>query len=172
VFNVPGAIRNAHIALFERCSAGGDTDPRSVDALAIARVPLEGLYAICLFTEDPDWVDVYLRDGWRKQCEQFLRQYRETERLQRFAEFSRSIGPENLNLQRKVLGISDNQVHTVEFEELGIAMPPGAVKESIAKFPERCGTRLFHGIDAASERVALDGPLSPGWAANRTNEVK
>src|SRR5712691_10898932 len=42
----------------------GEEDPMSVDALALARLPLEGLYTICLMTEDASWVDCYLKDGW------------------------------------------------------------------------------------------------------------
>jgi len=79
----------------------GQEDPRSVDALAVARVPLEGLYTICLFTESPDWVDVYLRDGWKKQYELFLLQVRETQNLKRFDEYSKKTGPYNLAMVGK-----------------------------------------------------------------------
>lgn len=113
----------------------GEEDPRSVDALAVARVPLEGLYTICLFTESPHWVDVYLRDGWRKQYEHFLLQREETKKLERFDDFSKNIGPKNLDAHRKILGITDAQVLTVEHEELGAAMPAGVQEQGIPKFP-------------------------------------
>lgn len=50
----------------------GDDDPIAIDALALARLPLEGLYTLCLMFESPHWVDDYLRDGWRKQYEKYL----------------------------------------------------------------------------------------------------
>ncbi len=113
----------------------GEEDARSVDALAVARVPLEGLYTICLFTESPDWVDVYLRDGWRKQYEHFLLQREETKNLPRFDEFSKNIGPKNLDAHRKILAITDEQVLTVEHEEVGAPMPTGMAKQGIQRFP-------------------------------------
>lgn len=130
----------------------GEEDPRSVDALAVARVPLEGLYTICLFTESPDWVDVYLRDGWRKQYEHFLLQREETKGLPRFDDFSKNIGPKNLNAHRKILGITDTQVFTVEHEELGTPMPVGVAKQSIPKFPTPGSvvTTLANGTDKRS----------------------
>jgi hypothetical protein len=106
-----------------------------VDALAVARVPLEGLYTICLFTEGPGWVDIYLKDGWRKKYEQFVLQRDETKNLPRFDEFSKKLAPFNMNDHRKVLGITDAQVITVEHEELGVRMPSGVAKEGIANFP-------------------------------------
>src|SRR4051794_39959783 len=49
----------------------GDEDPIAIDALALARLPLEGLYTLSLMFESSKWVDAYLRDGWRKQYENF-----------------------------------------------------------------------------------------------------
>ena len=40
----------------------GMDDPTSVDALALARLQIEGLYTLCLFTQEPRWVDVYVQD--------------------------------------------------------------------------------------------------------------
>src|SRR4051812_14484115 len=42
----------------------GWQDPRSIDAMVLARVPLEHLYTLCLMFEGPEWMDVYLKDGW------------------------------------------------------------------------------------------------------------
>ncbi len=127
----------------------GEDDPRSVDALAVARVPLEGLYTICLFTEGPEWVDIYLQDGWRKKYEQFLLQQEETKKLPRFDDFSKNAGPQNLNALRKVLGITDAQVLTVEHEDLGTPMPAGVAKQGIPKFPTPGGviTTIPSGTD-------------------------
>lgn len=51
---------------------GGSESPQSVDALALARLQLEGLFSICLLTESSEWVDTFIRDGWKKQFTRFL----------------------------------------------------------------------------------------------------
>ena len=64
------SAQSTHHAI-PRMVAWGDEDPASVDALSLARLPLENLYNICMFTEDPAWVDCYARDGWKKQYPAF-----------------------------------------------------------------------------------------------------
>ena len=142
----------------------GEEDPRSVDALTVARVPLEGLYTICLFTESPDWVDAYLRDGWRKQYEQFLLQREETKNLPRFDDFSKNIGPKHLDAHQKILAITDAQVLTVAHEELGAPMPAGVANEGIPKFPTPGSviTTLASGTDKRHmlERLSISSARS------------
>ena len=113
----------------------GEEDPMSVDALALARLPLESLYNMCMFTESPDWVDVYVRDGWEKQYEQFLLQKEETKGLKRFYEYSNKTGPLRLTKIRKTIGITEAQVATIEHEQLGTPMPAGLAPDYITRFP-------------------------------------
>jgi hypothetical protein len=67
------------------------------DALALARLQLEGLFAMCLLTESSTWVNVYLGDAWKKQFIRHLLFHYETEYLPRFPpdtftpEFSRLV---------------------------------------------------------------------------------
>ena len=56
-------------------------DLTSMDAFVVARIPLEGLYTICLFTESPVWVDKYLCDDWRQKYKDFLLQREGNEEL-------------------------------------------------------------------------------------------
>ncbi len=128
------SMQSTHRAI-RKVLGWGDEDPMSVDALALARLPLEGLYTVCLFTESADWVDVYLRDGWKKQFENFLLQREETKNLPRFDEFSKKTGPYNLGMHAKILGITKNQIATVEHEQLGTPLAPGVTKEEILRFP-------------------------------------
>lgn len=125
----------------------GDEDPMSVDGLALARLPLEGLYTLCMMFEGPNWVDCYLRDGWQKQHRQFLLQREETKALPRFDECSKKIGPQNIGMLGKILGITRAQVVTIEHQELGTPTPVGMGKDEIAHFPtpSRVGNKLPKG---------------------------
>jgi hypothetical protein len=87
----------------------GWQDPRSIDALALARAPLEILYMLCLIFEDPTWVDAYLKEGWKKQYERFLLRREETRHLPRYDEYSNVTAPRLLEAHRQILGISDAQ---------------------------------------------------------------
>jgi hypothetical protein len=42
----------------------GDEKPESVDALVLARLQLEGLYTLCLLTEQPEHVDRFVKEAW------------------------------------------------------------------------------------------------------------
>lgn len=130
-------LRSAHSthAAIRKVLAWGDEDPMSVDALALARLPLESLYNMCMFTESPDWVDVYVRDGWKKQYELFLLQREETQNLSRYDEYNKTIGPRHLSAAANTLGITQAQVATIEHEQLGTPMPAGVAQDHIPQFP-------------------------------------
>jgi hypothetical protein len=91
--------------------------PMVVDGLSLARIPLEGLFTLSLMLEDPVWVDRYLRDGWKKQYTKFLLQREETRRLPRFDAYNYGSGPENLTRLQQVLGVTEAQRATIEFNE-------------------------------------------------------
>lgn len=121
--------------LIRKILGTGWQNPESIDALALARVPLEGLYALCIMFEDPSWVDTYLRDGWKKQYVRFLLEAEEVKKLPRFDDFRKNTGPRNLDGLRRLLKITDAQVATINHEQLGTPMPVGMAKEDIPKFP-------------------------------------
>ena len=128
------SAQSTHAAI-RKVLSWGEEDPMSVDALALARLPLESLYNMCMFTESPDWVDVYVRDGWKKQYEQFLLQREETKKLKRYDEYSNKKGPHHLAAVGKTIGITKVQVATIEHEQLGTPMPGGLVPDHIPQFP-------------------------------------
>jgi hypothetical protein len=76
----------------------GWQDPSSIDAMVLARGSLEHLYTLCLMFESSEWMDVYLKDGWKKQYERFLLQREETKNLPRYDDFSKQCGPRNLEI--------------------------------------------------------------------------
>lgn len=121
--------------LIRKVLAAGWQNPESIDALALARVPLEGLYTLCIMFEDPFWVDTYLRDGGKKQYVRFLLEAEEVKNLARYHEFCKKTAPRNLDFLRRHIGITDAQVATINHKQLGIAMPAGMAKADIPQFP-------------------------------------
>jgi hypothetical protein len=117
----------------------GNEDPVAIDALALARLPLEGLYTLSLMFEAPRWVHDYLRDGWRKQYESFLLQREETKDLSRCAEFNNRTGPFNIVMHAKAVGITKTQIASVEHLQLGTPLPEGVKYERIDRFPMPSG---------------------------------
>lgn len=61
-------------------------------------------YTLCLMFESSHWVDDYLKDGWRKQYENFLLQREETKNLARCEEFNKKSGPYNRINHAKAVG--------------------------------------------------------------------
>jgi hypothetical protein len=131
----------------------GWQDPRSIDALALGREPLEILYMLCLMFEDPMWIDAYLKDGWKKQYEQFLLQREETQHLPRYDTFSRD-AVHWLDAHRRILGITDAQKATIEHIELGTPMPAGMAEEEVPHFPPV--SRIIKKIPAGDKRRMLE----------------
>ena len=132
----------------------GCQDPRSIDAMVLARVPLEHLYTLCLMFEDSNWIDVYLKDGWKKQYERFLLQREETKNLPRYDDYSKKSGPRNLETQRQFLGITDAQKAATDHVQLGTPMPEGLAREKITRFPSPSG--VIDKIDEGAKRRMLE----------------
>jgi hypothetical protein len=57
--------------------------PETVDSLTLARTQLEGLYNFCLMLESPQFIDRYLKDGWKKRYVELLLQREEMKDLPR-----------------------------------------------------------------------------------------
>jgi hypothetical protein len=114
---------------------GGSESPQSVDALALARLQLEGLFAICLLTESSAWVDAFLRDAWKKQFIQYLLVHYETESLPRFDPNALVRELSRLVKFREVCSVSLAQMHTVQHQQTGMPMPAGVAQQKIPDFP-------------------------------------
>jgi hypothetical protein len=147
------AMQATHGTIRKLLGFGWD-DPRSIDALVLARVPLEHLFTLCLMFESSSWMDAYLKDGWKKQYERFLLQREETQNLPRYEDFSGNSGPKNLELHRQFIGITDAQKATVERKELGTAMPEGLAEESIPHF--LTPSRIINELPRGDKRKMLE----------------
>jgi len=112
----------------------GENNPGSVDSLAFARMQLESFYAICVMLEGPDFVNIYMRDGWAKRYVQFLLQREETKDLPRFYEYNTTM-PKKLTKMRDFLGVSLEQEATLDYEHLGTPLPAGMTEQAIPQFP-------------------------------------
>jgi hypothetical protein len=113
-------------------------DPSAVDALALARLQLEGVYALSLMFESPQYVDCFRRHYWRTLFVQYLLMREEVSGLPRFQEWA-SETPVGLMKLGLYFGVTNAQMCIVENEELGTPFPSGVHKESIAQFPTPWG---------------------------------
>jgi hypothetical protein len=166
--------------------SGGSDSPESVDALALARLQIEGLFAICLLTEGSCWAEMFLRDGWKKQFVRYLLFRYETEYLPRFEPNAHINELSRLVKFREICDVSLAQMQTIEHEQIGTPMPTGMAKEEIPNFPtpskvivalqegsskRRMLERLYleyvhlcsfaHGLQAANMAKYMYDPRSP-----------
>jgi hypothetical protein len=111
-----------------------EADPGSVDSLALARLQLETLYAVCFMLEAPDNVNCYLRDGWHKQYSKFLLRREEFSALPRFANYLTKVA-NTLETLRQFHGITLEQKMTIDNREIGAPLPQGFVPQPLTPFP-------------------------------------
>jgi hypothetical protein len=125
IFKAMGGTHRTVRMMIEKSAGASD----AVDVLAVTRLQLEALYAVCLMLEGPEYIDCYLREHWRKSYVSFLLQREEFNLLRRWQDYLRD-APGLLALQQREFGITDAQRFTVEHEELGTPMPAGMAEET------------------------------------------
>ena len=112
----------------------GDTHPESVDALALARLQLEGFYNLCLMFESPDWVTHFQHESWMRKYTRWMLYREELKSIQRFRlEVDREYP--QLMMMMKIWGITNEQRLTIEFREMEVEPPSGFVPQPIKPFP-------------------------------------
>jgi hypothetical protein len=119
------------IAILSNCEG----KPETVDTLTLARMQLEGLYNFCLMLESPEFIDQYLKDGWKKRYIDLLLQQEEMKNLPRFNEFNNVLGPKFLEEGRTHYRITDIEKLTIDNEQLGTPLPAGVKGKKIKPFP-------------------------------------
>jgi len=112
----------------------GDAKPESVDSLVLARLQLEALYNVCLLVEDPEHVDWFVREAWKRQYVQYLLYREETKVLPRFANSWDAEHARLLTLAR-IWNVTEEQRLTLEHRELGTTPPVGFHPQAIHDFP-------------------------------------
>ncbi len=128
------AMRFTHSTI-RNLVAKGTKSPECVDALALARLQLEALYAVCLMVENPSFVDIYIKSFWRDAYVQFLLDRQERLGLPRFSEWLSQTAMPLMEQIRLASGVTDEEKATVELEELGTALLPGTKEIKIRPFP-------------------------------------
>jgi hypothetical protein len=132
----------------------GSRNPQSVDALGLARLQVEGLFAICLLTEGSAWADAFLRDGWKKQFIRYLLFKYETECLPRFGPNAHVPELSRLVKFRDVCSVSLAQMHTLELQQIKMPMPAGMALQKIPDFPTPGG--VIRELPLGSKRRMLE----------------
>jgi hypothetical protein len=128
------AMGFTHVTIRNLLTQGTKT-PSCVDALALAKLQLEALYSVCLMVQDPRFVDIYVKSFWRDNYVRFLLVREECKSLRRFDEYLNQSGPGMLEILRQCAGVTNEEKATVEFEELGTALPVGTNEAKIRPFP-------------------------------------
>ena len=109
-----------------------------MDALTLVRQQVEGLYALCLMLESPNYVTCYVQDYWKKRYVDYLLAFEETRALPRFAAMQPGV-PFALQQLARLFGITEAQIFTIEHDEIGRSLPSGMIKQQIQPFPTQVG---------------------------------
>lgn len=87
------------------------------DANSLTREQVEKVFLLSLLLEDQrKWVRAYLRSDWRKQFEDFLLAKEEHQDLPRYKEFLTVQAPQQLEMLRLELGVTDEEKEAAEFK--------------------------------------------------------
>jgi hypothetical protein len=130
--------------------------PMSVDAMPLVRTQLESLYAICLIVEAPTYFSVYLKDSWKKLYIRFLLQREECRSLGRFSKYLNEQALPNLKGMANLIGVSQDEISTIDYDELGKSPPAGFIPMKIPRFPTpRAVIRLVNDPDRSCMLIRL-----------------
>jgi hypothetical protein len=132
------SMRFTHVTIRNLLTQGPKT-PACVDALALTRLQLETLYSVCLICQASDFADDYVKNFWKDNYIRFLLVREEHKKLPRFDGYINGEGQTVLAQLQQASGVTDEERATVEFEELGTALPPGMTLTRIRRFPQPSG---------------------------------
>lgn len=111
-----------------------ERSPHSVDAVPLARLQLETLYAICLVLDQPSYLDLYFKHSWKQTYVRHLLMSAECKNLPTImSELDRQLLP--LEELRQLAGVTDQEKETIRCEQLGETLPLGMVSAPIKQFP-------------------------------------
>ena len=109
-------------------------NPISANSMPLVRVQMEDLFAVSLIVEQPRWLDVYVKDGWKALYVEHLIAREEWSALPRVVDdLNKQEGW--LELMRRISSVKNEEKATIELEELGAALPEGYRAIPIVQFP-------------------------------------
>ena len=126
------SMRHTHFTI--RKLLQEEQHPTNVDAMPLARCQLETLFAICLIVEQPNFMDAYLKHGWKMQYLYHLvlvEQCRDLPRLRA----NLDVCVQALDGMRKLACVTDEEKATIDESEIGTPLPAGFNRKPIPKFP-------------------------------------
>jgi len=132
----------------------GQQNASAVDALAIARLQVEALYSFCFLLQDPENIQLFMKNGWKKKYIRFLLEREERAHLSYFGDFSESQGPAMLQKLQQLSFVTDEERRTIESEELGRPFGPQPVGSAlILGFPTP--RKIIEMMDEPSQKRML-----------------
>jgi len=133
IWNFIEGMRHSHKSI--RKLLKGEQSASAVDALTIARLQIENLFTICFLLQSPENVRLFLKNAWKKKYVRFLLHRAEHVHLSRFDEYFNVTGLEMIDKLQGECFVSDQERHTIDFQQLGTpsGQPPQLVR--IEGFP-------------------------------------
>jgi hypothetical protein len=128
------SLKHTHFTIRNLLPEGHDK-PQSVDALPLARLQLEALFSLCLILEQPEFLGICIKNGWKRIYKSYLLQRAEVGALPRFREYLFVLAPKWLEYMQRIASVSDGEKQTIEIEELGQTPPAGFALQPIKPFP-------------------------------------
>jgi hypothetical protein len=150
-------LRSSHESIRMLLRSG--ITPSSVDALVIARLQLETVYNVCFFLQDPCNIQLYVKNGWKRQFVRYLLSKEEFGHLPRAQTYYAHEGAQRLESLRLVSFVSKEERDWLQAQELG-SDTVGLVEAPIAEFPTP-GRLMRKMIDA--RRLAVLKRLYPEY---------
>jgi hypothetical protein len=134
ILQIIESMSATHVAIRDLISATYEK-PASVDALALARLQIETLYSVCLMIENEYNVESYVKYHWKQLYVRWLLHKEECKDLVRMKDYFENVAPPYLAALKQLAGVSDIEEATVDNEQLGTPLPPGAEAKPIPTFP-------------------------------------
>jgi hypothetical protein len=127
----------------------------SVPESVAMRIQLEGLYTLCLLIEQPQHVDRFVKEAWKRQYIRYLLMREETKGLDRFVEAQSDVQELSRLLKlATVWNVTEAERLTIEYDELETSLPPAFVREPIRNFPTPGG--VIKELPAGPKRAMLE----------------
>lgn len=108
------------------------------DAMSLVREQIEKVFLVSLLCDNPiKWIEVYMKDEWKRAYEYQLNCKAENQKLPRFADFYENEFSNHFEIGKRIFCISVEEKEAVEFKfnNPGTELPPHLKNYSIKQFP-------------------------------------
>jgi hypothetical protein len=108
------------------------------DAMSLVREQIEKVFLVSLLCDNPiKWIEVYMKDEWKRAYEYQLNCKAENQNLPRFADFYENEFSDHFEKGKKIFCISEKEKEAVEFKfnNPNTELPPHLKDYLIKQFP-------------------------------------